>query len=318
MDSIKADTFSASTASFSNTALDFISLTKPRIIPLLLVATCCPMVLASKGYLSFGLVIATLMGGGLVSASASVFNCIWDRDIDALMKRTSNRPLPNGRLNLFSAYLFATVLGLFGLWIFAKYTNETACLVALGGHLFYVFVYTLWLKRLTPQNIVIGGAAGAVPPLVGWAAVTGEVNLTAILLFMVIFFWTPPHFWALALNKNADYQKAGVPMLPVIAGPSKTYFQMLMYSLILLITSMVLVVSSPELGLFSVCVFSFLGLIFIWKIVLLKSTDNPQSSGTKVNLKLKGPDKRAWEVFGFSLIYLTLFFITIVVDSTII
>ena len=296
----------AGSQSLAALCADCFSLMKPRIIPLLLISTCCPMVLASGGHAPFRLVIWVLLGGALISGSASAMNCIWERDIDRLMERTKNRPMAADRLSLTFSVGYAFVVGLLGLLILAYGANPLAAAIALGGHLFYVFVYTIWLKRITPQNIVIGGAAGAVPPMVGWAAVTGEINLTAVLLFLLIFLWTPPHFWALALNKNSDYQRAGIPMLPVVAGERSTHIQMLCYALALIPVSVLLVISDPRLGAFSLTAMILLGVIFAWKILELKilAIDAPAQK-----------EKKAWDVFGFSLIYLGLFFVCLVVDS---
>lgn len=282
---------------------DLLSLTKPRILTLLLISTCCPMVLAAQGKVNFSLVILALVGGALISSSACAINCIWDRDIDALMERTKNRPLVDGRVSLLSAYVLATLTGIGGFFILWVGVNPLAALIALFGHLFYVLIYTVWLKRSTPQNIVIGGAAGAVPPVVGWVGITGQVNLDALLLFSIIFLWTPPHFWALALNKNADYQRAGVPMLPVVVGPEKTFLQMLWYAYALLPVSLLLVYVNNSLGLFSLITMLSLGIIFIRKIHRLKNSSDNNKAGF------------AWDVFGFSLIYLALFFVCLVVDS---
>ena len=285
---------------------DLVLLTKPGIILLLLISTACPMVLAADGVLSFPTLLWALFGGALVSGSASCLNCIWDRDIDAVMERTKDRPMPAGRVSLLSAYLLATVLLAAGEFVLAYYLNTGAALMALFGHVFYVVVYTMWLKRTTPQNIVIGGAAGAIPPLVGWMAVTGSVNLTAFYLFLVIFLWTPPHFWALALNKNSDYRRANVPMLPVVAGEKATHRQMLWYALLLLPASILLVFSDPTLGIFSLLSLVFLNLVFTYKIVELSLLEHAE-------LRVR----KAWDIFGYSILYLATFFLVLVVDSTI-
>lgn len=288
-------------------AVDLLLLMKPRVLSLLLVSTCCPMILASGGKVSLSAVCWALVGGALVSGSASALNCLYERDIDALMERTKNRPLPAGRLTPMSALIFSLLVGALGVGVLAYFLNWLAAGIALAGHLFYVLVYTMMLKRVTPQNIVIGGAAGAVPPLVGWAAVTGEVSLTAGLLFLLIFLWTPPHFWALALNKNSDYKKAGIPMLPVVAGERATHNQMLIYSLLLIPISVLLVLTNDYLGAWSLVTMVTLSLIFSFKVLQLKSM-------VLAPVELK--TKKAWDVFGFSLIYLALFFVCIVVDST--
>lgn len=287
-------------------ARDLILLTKPGIILLLLISTACPMVLAAEGRLALSTLLWALIGGALVSGSASCLNCIWDRDIDAVMERTKDRPMPAGRISLSVAYLFASVLLIAGEFVLAYYLNTGAALMALFGHVFYVVVYTMWLKRTTPQNIVIGGAAGAIPPLVGWMAVTGSVNLTAVYLFLVIFLWTPPHFWALALNKNSDYRRANVPMLPVVAGEQATHRQMLWYAILLLPASILLVFSDPTLGVFSLLSLVFLSLVFIYKIMELSLLEH---------IELRA--RKAWDIFGYSILYLAFFFLVLVIDSTI-
>jgi protoheme IX farnesyltransferase len=284
---------------------DYINLMKPKIIVLLLISTVCPMVFAAAGAVDWIKIIAALVGGALVSGSASAMNCIWDRDIDAVMERTKDRPLAAGRVSVFEALVFSFAIGVAGLFILQKYLNPLAAAISLSGHLFYVFIYTIWLKRKTPQNIVIGGAAGAFPPLVGWAGVTGSLDITSFYLFMIIFLWTPPHFWALALNKNEDYKRAGVPMLPVVAGERETHLQMFAYALSLLPVTFLFLLSNSQLGLFSWTVLLSLGVTFLYKCWLLMEGRPEQRV------------KLAWDVFGFSLIYLAFFFVSLVVDSTV-
>ncbi len=300
-----------SRAGISETVLDYVSLTKPKVMVLLLITTVCPMILASAGQVSVTLVLWTLIGGGLISGSASAINCVWDQDIDRLMLRTQNRPIPSDRITPVSAVVFALVIGMLGLGILGLMVNPLAATIALCGHLFYVFVYSMWLKRSTPQNIVIGGAAGAVPPMVGWVAVTADLTLTPWLLFLVIFLWTPPHFWALALNKNEDYRRAKVPMLPVVAGENPTHLQMLCYAVSLVPVSLLLVLSDPRLGLFSFVCMSLLGVTFAYKTYQLRAIALAGANSAD-------KEKKAWDVFGFSLIYLALFFVCLVIDATVI
>lgn len=288
---------------------DIIALTKPGIMILLLVSTLCPMVLAANGVFDLAALSWGAIAGALCSGSASMLNCVWDRDIDALMNRTKDRPLVQGRVPVWFAVTLAIIFGIAGTTIWWLRFNASAALMALFGHFFYVGIYTMWLKRSTPQNIVIGGAAGAIPPIVGWVAVTGEINLTAMLLFLVIFLWTPPHFWALALNKNTDYQRANIPMLPVVSGAETTYRQMWWYTFSLLPMSIFLVLSNPSLGWLSFFSFSILGGIFLFKVTQLKMT--PISMGEERT-------RRAWSVFGYSLAYLAIYFVTLVVDSALI
>jgi len=219
----------------------YVELTKPRIIELLLTTTLPAMVLAAGGWPGWWLAIATLTGGTLSAAGANVINQVIDSDIDRIMRRTRGRPLPTGRVTGRSAMVFGILLGVAGfLWLLAT-TNLLAALLSTAGLLLYVFVYSLILKRTTTQNIVIGGAAGAVPPLVGWAAVTDSVAVPAWVLFAIIFFWTPPHFWALALRYDEDYRAAEIPMLPVVVGPAMTTDHILLYSFATVGVSLLLV-----------------------------------------------------------------------------
>ena len=197
----------------------YFSLTKPRIIVLLLVTTIPAMVLAKGGWPSVWLMLVTVAGGAIVAGGANAMNCYFDRDIDGLMLRTRGRPLPAGQIEPERAAVFGIILAAVGFLMLQVFVNLLAACLTLGAFAFYVVVYTLLLKRTTPLNIVIGGAAGAMPPVVGWAAVTGSVEAPALVLFAIVVLWTPPHFWALALNYNSDYKRAGVPMLPVVVGP---------------------------------------------------------------------------------------------------
>jgi protoheme IX farnesyltransferase len=208
-------------------------LTKPRVISLLLVTTVPAMAVAAGGWPGTWLVLATLIGGTLSAGGANAINCWYDRDIDRVMKRTRGRPLPAGAIEPERALAFGIMLAASSFALLWLGTTPLAAVLSLTALLFYVFVYTVWLKRRTPQNIVIGGAAGAFPPVVGWAAVTGSLALEPLLMFAIIFMWTPPHFWALALRLKDDYAQAGVPMLSVTAGPAETRKQILLYSVAL-------------------------------------------------------------------------------------
>src|SRR2546423_3328863 len=223
--------------------LDYVSLAKPRIIPLLLITALGGMMMAERGWPSTGLVVLTLLGGALAAAGAGAINCWIDRDIDGEMVRPRRRPLPDRRIAPGNALLFGIVLGLLAFVLLAFWVNVLAATLAISGLLFYVFVYTLWLKRSTVQNIVIGGAAGAIPPVVGWAAVTHRVDLTAVYLFAVIFLWTPPHFWALALRLRGDYARAKVPMLPVVRGEAAARRQIVVYTLVLVAVTLAIVLT---------------------------------------------------------------------------
>ena len=241
-----------STESFSNSLVveqpaarrklaAYVALTKPRIIELLLITTVPAMVLAAGGWPGTWLVVLTLVGGTLSAAGANALNSYVDRDIDVLMRRTRARPLARHEVPPRNALIFGATLGIAGfVWLWVA-TNLLAAAISTGALLFYVFVYTIGLKRRTTQNIVIGGAAGAAPTLVGWAAVAGSVGVPAWVLFLVVFYWTPPHFWALALRYESDYEQAGVPMLPVVAGVEATTRRMLMYTGLMVGVSLLLV-----------------------------------------------------------------------------
>lgn len=208
---------------------DLVTLTKPRIISLLLVTTIAPMFVAGRP--SLGTVLLVALGGYLMAGGANAVNMYLDQDIDDVMTRTKLRPIPSGRMQARAVIAFGVGIATAATWMLATFVNVLTAALALGGFYFYVFIYTRWLKRSSPQNIVIGGAAGAFPPLVGWAAVTGSLDLTACFLFLIVFYWTPPHFWALALNKQHDYGNARVPMAPLVWGERETIDQMWWYTI---------------------------------------------------------------------------------------
>jgi heme o synthase len=276
-------------------------LTKPRIIELLLVTTVPTMFIAARGVPSPWLMAATLFGGALSAASANVLNCYLDRDIDALMRRTARRPLPAHRVEPGDAMRFGLVLGVAGfVWLWAA-VNLLSAALATAAILFYVFVYTLGLKRRSTQNIVIGGAAGAVPVLVGWSAVTGRVDLPALVLFAIIFYWTPPHFWALSLRYKDDYAAAGVPMLPVVRGARETSNQILYYT-VLLVAVTLLLFPAGRMGALYLATAVALGAAFIWRALELRRD-------------LSG--RRAIRLFSFSNTYLALLFCAMAVDAVV-
>jgi len=219
---------------------DYYELTKPRIMYLLLITTIAAMVMAARGIPPLAVTLWTLLGGALAAASAGTFNCIYDVDIDALMKRTQNRPLPTGRISIRNATIFAIALGIASFAIMYLLVNPLAAWLSLAGNVYYVVIYTMWLKRTTPLNIVIGGAAGSVPPLVGWAAVTHTIGGPALGLFALIFLWTPPHFWSLALMTELDYDAANIPMLPNVSGEERTKREIVYYSIVLVLASLAL------------------------------------------------------------------------------
>jgi protoheme IX farnesyltransferase len=274
----------------------YVALTKPRIIELLLITTVPAMILAAGEWPGWGLVAGTVGGGALSAGGANAINNVVDRDIDARMRRTRRRPLPAETASPREALVLGLLLGVAGYLVLWQTSNAAAAVLATSALGFYVLVYTLYLKRTTPQNIVIGGAAGAVPALVGWAAVTGEVGLAAWLLFAVIFYWTPPHFWALALRFRADYEAAGVPMLPVVIGEKATTVQILIYSFVVAGASLLL---QPAAGLGMVYVVAalVLGVAFIGSAFVVM-----QSVASAIT------------VFRFSNIYLALLFAAVALD----
>ena len=279
---------------------DFVALTKPRIISLLLVTTIAPMYVA--GSPRWTLVLAVFIGGYLMAGGANAVNMYMDRDIDDRMSRTRLRPIPSGRMHAEAVLAFGVLCATTSTFLLAHVANVLTAALALGGFYTYVFIYTRWLKRSSPQNIVIGGAAGAFPPLVGWAAVTGRIDLLAIYLFLIIFYWTPPHFWALALNKQVDYSRAGVPMAPLVWGERETMRNMLWYTLILLPLTL-LPVAFGALGLPYFVMAGALGAWLLAGVIrVIRATDFV---------------KPAWSVYKFSLLYLALLFAAMVVDRAV-
>ncbi|BAU13379.1 protoheme IX farnesyltransferase [Leptolyngbya sp. NIES-3755] len=245
-------------------------LTKPRIILLLLITTAGGMWIAAQGQVDPVLLIVTLISGTFAAGSANTINCLYDRDIDYIMERTRSRPLPSGRVSPRDALIFAIVLAVASFGLLAYFANLLSACLAMSGIFFYVVVYTHWLKRHSTQNIVIGGAAGAIPPLVGWAAVTGDLSWAAWVLFAIVFLWTPPHFWALAIMIREDYAKVGVPMLPVIDGNEPTSKQIFYYTLSLIPVSLLLVYPLHVMGAVYAAIALFLGGIFVqkaWKLM---------------------------------------------------
>jgi protoheme IX farnesyltransferase len=246
------------------------------------------------------LVLATLVGGAIAAGSANAINCYLDRDIDQVMRRTRGRPLPAQRIEPENALAFGYALGAISFLFLATTVNVLAASLALSAIAFYVFVYTMWLKRTSVQNIVIGGAAGAAPALVGWAAVTGTVGVPAWILFAIVFVWTPPHFWALAMRYSGDYAAAGIPMLPVVRGPEETRKQILLYSLVLFGTSLLLV-PFGEMGAVYALAAVALGGWFVWRALRLWRGSSPAES---------------MRLFRFSIVYLGLLFAAVAVDAT--
>ena len=278
-------------------AADLVMLTKPRIISLLLVTTAAPMYIA--GSPSWFTLLIVMVGGYLMAGGANAVNMYIDQDIDDRMARTRLRPIPGGRMTPRAVLAFGLALAVGATWLLARYVNVLTSALALGGFYFYVFVYTRWLKRTTPQNIVIGGAAGAFPPLVGWAATTGTVDLTAIYLFLIVFYWTPPHFWALALLKQVDYGRAGVPMAPVVWGERETMDQMFWYT-ILLIALTVIPVAYGAFGIIYLVSALALGGTLLWGVIRMR--------------RAKPWTGAAWWVYKYSLLYLALLFVAMAAD----
>jgi protoheme IX farnesyltransferase len=284
--------------SVGETVRAYVSLTKPRIIAELLITTVPAMVLANRGWPSSWLVFATVLGGTLAAGGANAINCYLDRDIDEIMHRTQGRPLPMGKIEPVSALVFALMLEVAAFVLLAATSNFLAATLAVTAMAFYVFVYTMWLKRTTPQNIVIGGAAGAFPPLVGWAAVTGNLELPALLLFAIIFVWTPPHFWALAIKYKDDYARADVPMLPVVATMESTKAQIFWYSVALVPVSLLLFATGTVSWIYLGSAL-LLGGAFVRQTWILRHDDGLGA---------------AMSVFKVSLYYLALLFVAVAAD----
>jgi protoheme IX farnesyltransferase len=277
----------------------YLDLMKLRVVELLLVSTLPAMVLAAKGLPSFSLAAATIFAGTLAAGSANAFNMVIESDIDKLMERTSNRPIVTGVMSKTSATVFATIIGIISLLIFWMFTTPLAALLALIAISFYVFVYTMALKRRTSQNIVWGGAAGCMPVLIGWAAVTNSLSLTALAFFMVIFFWTPPHFWSLAIKYKDDYSAASIPMLPVVATKARVHKEMWFHTILMIACSIWLIISAG-LPLWSMVVTVLLGLVFARELLALKEGSENYS-------------KTAAKIFQWSITYLSLFSVVLVV-----
>jgi len=278
----------------------YVALTKPRIIELLLVTTVPTMVLAQRGIPSIGLMLAVIAGGSLAAGGANAINQYVDRDIDDVMRRTRRRPLPRHAVPPRSALLFGIGLSILSFVFLTVTVNLLSAALAVSAIGFYVFVYTLWLKRSTPQNIVIGGAAGSVPVLVAWASVTGTVGIPALVLFAIVFYWTPPHFWALALRYKGDYETARVPMMPVVHGEAETGRQIMLYSLLLVAVSLLLF-PAARMGLIYLASAVVLGIAFVW---YAQRVQRNAADG-----------RAAIRLFHFSISYLTLLFAAVALDS---
>ncbi len=281
--------------------LAYVALTKPRIIELLLVTTVPTMVLAQQGMPSLSLVLFTLLGGSLAAGSANALNCWYDRDIDAVMRRTAARPLVQHSVPPRNALVFGLMLGVLAAVELAATTNLLSALLAVAAIAFYVVVYTMLLKRRTSQNIVWGGAAGCMPVLIGWSAVTGSLSWPALVLFLVIFFWTPPHYWPLAIRYREDYAAAGVPMLPVVASEAAVASRIIAYSYAMVATSLLLLLgaSGAIYGVAAVV----LGAVFLREAHLLQRR------------VARGAEVAAMRLFHWSITYLSLLFLAVAVDQ---
>jgi heme o synthase len=285
-------------ATWKATFAAYLSLMKPHVTILLLGTTLAAMAVAAGGMPAFGTTLATLVGGALAAGSANAINCYWDRDIDRIMGRTRARALPSGRVPETHALAFGLGLGVGSFVILSVFVNLLSAALAVSAILFYVVIYTMWLKRTTTQNIVIGGAAGAVPVLVGWAAVTRSLSPLALVMFLIIFLWTPPHFWALSLVLKKDYERAGVPMLPVVKGERETRKQIVLYTFILVAASLI-PVAIHGLGYIYLAAAVAFGAGLVWLGVRLLRERTPKAANT---------------LFWFSNYYLALLFAVMVVD----
>jgi heme o synthase len=285
-------------ATWRTVLASYLGLMKPHVTVLLLGTALAAMAIAGSGMPPISVTLLTLLGGALAAGSANAINCYYDRDIDGLMSRTKSRALPAGRISDRHALLFGIVIGVLSFVILAGFVNLLAAALAVSAILFYVLVYTMWLKRATAQNIVIGGAAGAIPVLVGWAAATGTLSWAAFWMFAIVFMWTPPHFWALSLVLKKDYARAGVPMLPVVKGEAATYRQIVLYTFLLVATTLALFVIRTS------------GYLYLASALLL--------GGGLIYLTLRlartRTMKEARAVFWFSNYYLALIFAAMVVD----
>ncbi len=280
---------------------DYLALTKPPIIMLLLITAAGGMFLAAQGVPPLPLMGLVWLGGALAAGGAGALNHYLDRDIDRLMTRTRTRPVADHRISPARALIFGIVLNLLAFLVLAAWVNLLAAALSLGATLFYVFVYTSWLKRTTPQNIVIGGAAGSIPPLVGWAAITGGLDLPALYLFAIIFFWTPPHFWALSLLIQRDYERAGVPMLPVVSGRDYTILNIFLYALLMVALTLAFVLTSA------------VGWLYLGSAVLLGGG----FIGLAWRLWRRRTARDARNLYLYSLVYLALLFVAVMADSAV-
>ncbi|MBM3935221.1 MAG: protoheme IX farnesyltransferase [SAR202 cluster bacterium] len=294
-------TVQATTPPARSIVSDYIALTKPRIISLLLVTAIGGMFLAAQGLPDAATVAVVLVGGYLAAGGAHALNHYLERDIDGMMRRTSRRPVVSGRVTPTNALVFGVALNVIAFVLLSSFVNVLSATITLTGTLIYIFVYTIGLKRVTPQNIVIGGAAGAVPPMVGWTAITGSLDLPALYLFAIIFFWTPPHFWALAILIKDDYVRAGIPMLPVVSSLENTKQSILLYTVLLTALTVMFFVTGAVGGIYLAST-TVLGGLFIYFAYRF--------------LRAQGV-KGARSLYLYSLLYLDLLFLAIMIDSVV-
>jgi heme o synthase len=295
---MQTNTISKTVVSPQTTWRDYLSLTKPKVISLLLVTTVAAMFIANRGVPPVWTMIFTIIGGYLAAGGANAINCYLDRDIDILMERTQNRALPRRRLKPEQALHFGLVISLLSFFVLWWGVNLLSAVLAWTGIFYYVFIYTRWLKRKSVQNVVIGGAAGAIPPLVGWAAVTGSLSLEALWLYFVIYFWTPPHFWALAIVRRDDYSRAGLPMLPVLHGSRVTGQKIVHYSVFLFVLTLAPVLLAPSSWLYAISAVILGGLLIFYAVRLLRQHNR---EGT-------------WRFYRYSMVYLGLLFMAMVLQ----
>jgi heme o synthase len=281
--------------------MDYFWLTKPKVILLLLITTVASMFIAARGVPPFWTLLFTVLGGYLAAGGANSINCYLDRDIDTQMERTINRPIPQNRIPPESALHFGMVLSLCSFFVLWWGVNLGAAILGWVGILYYVFIYTRWLKRRSVENVVIGGAAGAIPPLVGWVAVTGSISLEAVWLYLIVYFWTPPHFWALAIVRRDDYARAGLPMLPVIRGRRFTGQRIVLYSALLFLLSLAPLLLLPENVVYGISAAILGGLLLFYAFRLL-SVDHYSVT---------------WRFYKYSMVYLGLLFLAMVVQRVV-
>jgi len=277
---------------------DYYEITKPRVVALLVLTALVGMCLSVPGVIPWQILIPSMLGIGLLSSAAAAINHIVDERIDSVMKRTHNRPLPNGRVSPRSAIVFASLLAVTGFIMLYAWVNPLTAWLTLSGLVGYSFIYTMYLKRATPQNITIGGLAGAIPPLLGWTSMTNEIHPNALLLVLLIFTWTPPHFWALAIHRRDDYAKVNIPMLPVTHGVNFTKTQILLYTILLFVVGLLpyLVGMSNWLYLIGAVVLNLVFFVYAWK------------------LKFNADENTAMDTFKFSIVHLMLLFIVLLLD----